>query len=92
MDTLNIKYYSIYSQIGIKIMLKNDSILKRIFHCLSYFFAIISFCSISTSNYVFSFNLHKKKFLIDKNEEKIDSKNICIKIRLKLKLFFKIKR
>ena len=83
-----IKYYSIYSQIGIKIMLKNDSILKRIFHCLSYFFAIISFCSISTSNYVFSFNLHKKKFLIDKNEEKIDSKNICIKIRLKLKLFF----
>ena len=84
-----IKYFSIYSQIGIRVMLKNDTLLKRVVHCLSYFFSILSFISISTSRYAFPYNVLHVKFLKEKqNVEKNDSKNFCNRLRLKIKSYF----
>ena len=85
-----IKYFSIYSQIGIRIMLKNDTLVKRVVHCLSYFFLILALFSTTASNNEIGLNLliinfHKEH---KKNDEKKNEENLFNKIKLKLKTFF----
>ena len=84
------KYYSIYTQIGIKALFKDDSLDESIFHYLSYFFTIISLISVSASNYVFTINIAFLNFVKEEKfpEKKIRPKNLFEKIKLSLKLFF----
>ena len=84
------RYYSFYTQIGIRTMLKNDTLEKRVVHCLSYFISIVAFLSIATTIHTFPIKTLPNKFAINKEnkEDNKEEKNICETIKLKIKLFF----
>ena len=84
------RYYSVYTNIGIKIMLKNEDSSKIVIDCLSYFFTIVTILSISTSNYIFPLNLTFLKYKEDKPiiEAEMKSKSLCERIKIKIILFF----
>ena len=85
-----IKYYSVFSKIGIKIMVKYDTPTEISIQNLSYFFNIIALLSIAASNYKFRFYINLVR-LIENNEIQ-EKKNIKTsffnKIKLKIKSFF----
>ena len=84
------KYYSMYSQIGIRIMHNNDTLVKRVVHCMSYFFSILALFSTTTSNYALPFNLLTIDIpdKVKTNNEKKNEENLFNKIKFKLKSFF----
>ena len=85
-----IKYYSVFSKIGIKIMVKYDTSTEISIQNLSYFFNIVALLSIAASNYKFRFYINLVRFI--ENNEIQEKKNIKTsffnKIKLKIKSFF----
>ena len=85
-----IKFYSLFSNMGIKIMVKYNTQIEIAIQNFSYFLTIVAMLSIATSNYKFPFYISLSKFKVnnEKQEKKKVKMSFCKKIKLKIKLFF----
>ena len=86
------KYYSVFTQIGINFMYNTDDLLKIFLHWISYFYAVASLLSLSSSNNNITFNIiyrmNNNPSLSQEDINEKQSTNPFIRILIEIKKYF----